>query len=433
MTSDVISRIRATARANRDASIGLLRALVAAGRGGEAAVQALAANAARASGCAIQTIAYEPASVPMIEEYAGASVIDPGERRSVLARRKGAGNGRSLIFFAHPDGEPVAGLDRWRHDPFAGAIAAGRMHGWGIADDLAGVAIMLEALRIVIASGGALAGDIILASTPSKRHARGVSALLHGGVTADAAIYLHPAESGAGMGEIKALASGQVEFRVVIAGRLPPTTEPLQTGFAHQAVNPIDKAFHLTEALRALDARRGARVHHPALHAAVGRSTNLLISHIAAGERHRLARVPLTCEIGCALAFPPPEALAAVRAEIEAALAGACSADPWLSQHPPEVVWESGVTGAETSPEGPLYRCAAASITAMTGKIPFVNAMHTASDIRNPINQKGIPTIGLGPLCGDLTQNGGVDEWVDVEDYFSAIEVAAAIILDWAG
>ena len=58
---------------------------------------------------------------------------------------------------------------------------------------------------------------------------------------------------------------------------------------------------------------------------------------------------------------------------------------------------------------------------------------HTASDIRNPIVQKGIPTVGLGPLCGDLTQNGRHDEWVDLDDYLRAIKVAARTIADWCG
>ena len=44
-----------------------------------------------------------------------------------------------------------------------------------------------------------------------------------------------------------------------------------------------------------------------------------------------------------------------------------------------------------------------------------------------------IPTVGIGPLAGDLTQAGGHDEWVDVEDYRRAIKVRAKIILDWSG
>src|SRR3546814_8482313 len=135
--------------------------------------------------------------------------------------------------------------------------------------------MMTEGLRQALADGWRPGGDIIVASTPSKQHARGVAAVLHHCYSADAALYLHPAESGVGMREIKACASGQLEFRIHIAGRLPQTSEPAHTAFAHQAINPLDKAVLIFQALRELDAKRGAQVHHPALHEAVGRSTNL--------------------------------------------------------------------------------------------------------------------------------------------------------------
>jgi acetylornithine deacetylase len=52
------------------------------------------------------------------------------------------------------------------------------------------------------------------------------------------------------MGEIKAVASGQLEFRVTIRGRQPDTTEPIHTGFSHMAINPADNAILLREAPR---------------------------------------------------------------------------------------------------------------------------------------------------------------------------------------
>lgn len=423
--------IRQTADATRDISIAFLRRLIDAARDGEDAVQAQVAAAAREAGCVVETVGYRPGEIPMVEEFAGTDAIDAGERRAVVAHRAGSGNGRTLMLFAHPDGEPVTGTNRWRIEPFAGEIVDGRIHGWGVADDLAGVAIMIEALRVVSASGLAPRGDIVAASTPSKRHARGVSALLHGGLTADAAIYLHPAESGAGMGEIKAFCSGQVEFRIVISGRQPPTTEPLQTAFAHLAENPIEKMQVVAAALRAMGERRAGKTQSPLLQAAVGRSTNLMPSFITSGERHRLARVPEHCEMGFALSFPPPERLSDITAEITEVVAQAAATDPWLAANPPRIIWDSGVTGAQTGSEHPLFAAAAAAIAAVVGKPPVVNAMHTGSDIRNPIIQKGIPTIGLGPLCGDLSQNGGVDEWVDVEDYLRAVAVVATIMVTW--
>ena len=95
--------------------------------------------------------------------------------------------------------------------------------------------------------------------------------------------------------------------------------------------------------------------------------------------------------------------------------------------------WVSGMSGAEVPLDSPLYRTVAGAIAAVTGEQPQVNPLHTASDIRNPIVQAGIPTVGLGPLAGDLTQNGLTDEWVDVEDYRRAVEVTARIIDGWCG
>lgn len=410
-----------------------LRAYIRAGKDGETAVQALFAKSAEALGCAIEASSYNPADVRMIEEFAGAAAIDPQARTSIVARCKGAGDGRSLILFAHPDGEPVTGTDRWRHDPFAGEIDGGRLYGWGVADDLSGVAAGLQALELLASLGLRPDGDVLIASTPSKRHARGVSRLMQEGMTADAALYLHPAESGAGLREIKALASGQVEFRVIIEGCPPPTTEPLQTAFGHLGVNAIDKAFVIWDALRRLDARRGEEVRHPALQGEVGRSTNIMMSHISAGDPKRLARLATRCTLGAALAFPPPEKLSDVCAQIEAAVAEAAASDPWLAENPPRIVWDSGTTGAEVPGDHPLLLAAHEAIRGVCGLDAHVNPMHTGSDIRNPMIQKGIPTIGIGPLCGDLSQNDGTDEWVDAEDHVRFVGAVAGIIAKWCG
>ncbi|MBY0322955.1 MAG: M20/M25/M40 family metallo-hydrolase [Reyranella sp.] len=413
--------------------VGFLQSLIRAQRDGEAAVQRLVADAARGLGCAVETVRYRPGDVPMVAEFAGDRAIDAGERESVVATFKGRGHGRSVIFFAHPDGEPVAGTERWKRDPFAGVIDNGRLHGWGVADDLSGVAILVQGLQAALESGRLPAGDVILASTPSKRHARGVSALLHGGLTADAAVYLHPAESGVGMREIKAFASGLLEFRITVEGRVPDTNEISHTAFAHTAVNPLDKLMLIHRALQALDTRRAASIRHPALHEAIGRSTNLLVSHMAAGSDGVYARIAPTAVLAGSMSFPPPETLEQVRTAIEAALQEAAADDAWLRDHRPRVEFVSGVTGAETPVDSPLYRTVADAIRAVTGEVPHVNPLHTSSDIRNPILQGGIPTVGLGPLGGDLTQNGLTDEWVDVEDYLRAVKVAAAVIDGWCG
>lgn len=415
-----------------DTAIGLLRELVSAQTGGEDAVQSVISDRLRAAGCTVALHRYDPAEVPVLGEFAIDTARNPERRGAVVGTLPGDPDLPSLLIFAHPDSEPVSGVERWRHDPFAGEIDGGRFYGWGVADDLAGCAAAVLAVERVAASNTPM-GRVVFASTPSKRYARGVAALLHDGLSADASLYLHPAESGVGMREIKAVASGQLEFRIEVRGRAPDTTEPGHTAFSHLAVNPIDKALVIRDALMALAEARAARIRHPLIEAEVGRATNLHISRITCGEMRRLSRIEETCTLGGALSFPPGETLDEVKAEIEEAVRRAAEADDWLREARPVITWVTGVTGAEVPAEHPLYRSAAAAVQSVVGGQPHVNPMHTASDIRNPIVEAGIPCVGLGCLGGDLSQNDRHDEWVDVADFLRMVDVTSRIVADWCG
>ncbi|WP_167766995.1 M20 family metallopeptidase [Jannaschia formosa] len=407
-----------------------MRELVAAQADGEAAVQDVISRRLQAAGCEVSAHDYDPAEVRVKGEFALDSARATERRRAIVGTLPGDPDLPSLLVFAHPDGEPVQGTKAWRHDPFAGEVEDGRLYGWGVADDLAGCAAAVLALEMAAASNVPM-GRAIFASTPSKRYARGVAALMHDGLKADASLYLHPAESGVGMREIKAVASGHIEFRVIVAGRAPDTTEPGQTAFAHLGVNPIDKALVIRDALMDLAEDRARRIRHPLIEAEVGRATNINVSRITAGEMRRLSRMAETCTLGCAVSFPPGETMDGVKAEITAAVEAAAAADPFLAEHPPEITWVTGVTGGEVPADHPLYRTAAAAVARVTGEAPHVNPMHTSSDIRNPIVEAGIPCVGLGCLGGDLSQNDRHDEWIDVADFQRMVAVTTAIVTDW--
>ena len=416
---------------NKEKHIAFLQELIRAQKGGEEAVQAVVARKMKALGCEVETLRIKPTSLEFKYQFADVNVIPDKERISVVGNYPGSGNGRSLLLFAHPDSEDVRGVERWTHDPFAGEIESGRIYGWGVADDLAGVAIMVQALSAILENGHAPEGDVVLCSTPAKKNAQGVIALLSRGYAADASIYLHPAESGVGMREIKAIASGLLQFRITIRGQVPNTTEPGKTAFAHLGVNPILKAGMIIQALRKLDEARGEKVLHSALEEKVGRSTNLLISYISSGSPTGLTQVPEECTIGASLTFPPGEELKAVMKEIEDCVAGVVKDDSWLKEHPPVLEWIFGSQGVEVPVEHPLYQTVSSAIKEVTGEDPYVNPLHSASDIRNPNLFAGIHTVGYGPLGGDLSQNGNHDEWVDVADYIRAIKITAKAILEW--
>lgn len=424
-------RLVAAAEKMEEETIALLRSLVRAAEADEEAIQSIVEQELVALGCVVERVVYDPTAVPMVEEFAGESNIDPHERQTIVATYKGKAGGSDLLLFAHPDNEPTDTASDWSRPPFEGIVENGRFYGWGVADDLAGLVAMISSLKLLVSEGQAISGNLVLASTPSKRHARGISDLLHRGYGADGAIYLHPAESGAGMAEVKAYSSGQLEFRIDIAGSEPDTTEPHQTGFAHLGQNAIEKAIAIIDALKAFDAERGEKVQHPLPQKAVGRSTNLMVSHIRAGQQDLLSRMPELCSVGAAMSFPPSEKIDDLKSAIKNVVASAAAQDAFLKDNPPRIVWLAGVSGAEAGEDSRLWSTVSGAIEEIAQVTPFINAMHTSSDIRNPMVQKGIPTLAFGPLCGDLTQTGRTDEWVDVADMTRFIAATALVIANW--
>jgi acetylornithine deacetylase len=420
--------------ANRSHHLEFLRNLIAASANGEEAVQAMVAQRFEELGTEVQTLRLLPTQLDMNQEFAADETIDRVERISVVGKLEGTGGGRSLLFFGHPDGEPQTeeALAGWTRDPFAAEVENGRIYGWGIADDLAGVAIMAEALDAVLTSMGRPAGDIYLGSTPAKKNARGILALLNEGYHADASVYLHPAESEAGLNDIKSITSGMLQFRITVVGQPPDTKEPGQTAFTHLSISAVDKATLLLAALKQLDQERAGRVFHPLLNEAVGRSTNLLVSNMTCGNGGSFTQIPVECVIGVSITFPPNEQLNDVQEEITAAVASAAGQDSWLATNQPSIEWLFGTQGVEVPEDHPLYQATFEAIRLVTGVAPVINPLHSASDIRNPMLFRGIPSIGLGPLAGDLTQAGGFDEWVDAEDYLQAVKVCAKLIADWS-
>ena len=398
---------------------------------GEAAVQSLIAKTMKRSGCEVEFYDYLPSEVPVKGEFF-IEKADNVQRRSVLiATAKGDPNLPSLLIFAHPDCEPVKNFEKWSSHPFSAVSNNGKLFGWGVADDLAGCACAVAAVKVTLERKRASLGDVIFASTPSKSYARGVASILHRGLTADASLYLHPAESGQGMCEIKAVASGQLEFSITVIGSAPDTTEPGHTAFSHLGVNPIDKAIKVIGALYQLNEARNLRITHEKIKKVVGRSTNLHISNITSNDEDRLSRLNEICTFGGAISFPPGEDLSQVKEEIENTVEKVAENDEWLKINRPKISWISGVTGAEVDENSLFYQIVSSATKNITGKTPDVNPMHTSSDIRNPIVEANIPCVGLGCLGGNLSQNNKIDEWIDINDFYRMVEVTSEIIERW--
>ena len=410
-----------------------LRDLVSLQKEGELAIQAYTQDVLERAGLSTKYLDYTPSKVAVKGEFSAYNEALEIPRRALVCKTNGDPEYPSLLIFAHPDSEPFDGSESWSSEPFTPNEKKGKLYGWGVADDLAGCACAISAIQHVIQNKTDKFGNVIFASTPSKSFARGVSAVLHDGTIADASLYLHPAESGYGLNEIKAIASGQLEFTLVIYGRHPETKEPGHTAFSHLAVNPIEIAYLYIDALSQLNHFRNKRIFHNMIHSEVGRSTNIHISRIISNEEEKLSRINQICTLGGAVSFPPNETIEDTMNEIEAAVKKVTAGDPWLLQNPPKLNWLSGVTGGEVDVSSPFYKVVSASVKEVTSKQPHVNPMHTSSDIKNPIVEADIPCLGLGCLGGNLTQNNQVNEWIDIADFSNMVAVTKKIIEGWCG
>jgi acetylornithine deacetylase len=383
-------------------------------------------------GCDTRIFQLAPLSIQLNKEFTNQEVIDVKQRTHVIGIKRGNGSGKSLILAAHPDGDSV-NIDGWKRPPHEGQITNGKMYGWAVADDLAGICIMLAALDTINKAGLRLLGDLYLFSATAKRNALGLAVLLKEGYSADAALYIHPAESELGLKEIKTLTSGLLKFRIKVKGKKPDKTEFVQVTFHHLGINPIDKALYLIDSLKKFDQERRKKVKFKPLEESVGRSTNLLVTYIEAGKSDNLTDLPPECIIGFGLTYPPTEDIENVIEKVEAALKEAVVADEWLSKNPPELKWIQGTQGIETPLDHPLVETVVNSIKEVTGETPFSNPLYSKSDIRTPIIISGIPVVGFGPLAGNLATTGGKNEWVDIRDYINSIKICVKVILDWCG
>ncbi len=367
---------------------------------------------------------------PSAEEMTGKPLVPPGlgfeGRPQLVARFKGTGGGKSLLFNGHIDAVSVEPIDRWTSNPFEAEVRDGNLYGRGSCDMKGGIAAMTLAAEVLAEGDVELAGDLIVATnTDEESSGAGSSAIVARGIEADAGIVTEAT------GFDVWVACRGSEYGVVTVPGRPGHAEVFQRSWRDGgAVNAIEKAAVVIEAMQKLRSEwsNNTGLEHPYLS-----RPDLLPTMASAGDWP--VTYPASCELTCAVLYLPSQADergfgSIVRREVEEWILRETARDGWLADNPPRFEWwPNGVMPMEIAEDDPIVAAMleAGRDVGQPGKLFGLDSWYDGATFTH---FAGIPSIAYGPR-GFPKEPGGpsiahtIDEHVPVDDLVQCAQALA--------
>ncbi len=348
-----------------------------------------------------EDVADHPLSPPDAFSFAG--------RPQLVARLRGAGGGRSVMFNGHIDVVPASRTDGWEHDPFAAVVRDGEISGRGACDMKGGIAAMTIAAE-ALARTGALAGDLIVCTnTEEESSGLGALACTRHGVRADFTMVAEPS----GL-EVWPACRGSAYATVTIPGRAGHGEQAQRHWRDGGAVNAIEKARHLLAGVDHLNAewRSRADLQHPLL------DLPALVPARLTADSGWDVMLPDRAQLTLAALVLPRQAdpdgwTRSVRQEIEDHLTRWCAADSWLAEHPPGFDWYAEFNPSET-PAGTDSVQALLGANGALGLPSSLGGLGSWYDGATFALETGSPALMYGPSHIDWAHQ--VGEHVSIDD-----------------
>jgi acetylornithine deacetylase len=354
-----------------------------------------------------EKVSKHPAYVEVPWSYEG--------RPNVVGTLKGNG-GRSIILTGHIDVVSAEPVSAWKYDPWSAILDGNRLYGRGSFDMKAGLCANIFAVKSLIDAGIRPKGDVLVASTVEEEAGGGggVLSCLMEGYTADALMTTEP------ISKIAICHPGILYFRIKVKGRT------IHAARAHLGINAIGKMLKIYEAIDKLDVARAERLRFPMFERDSGRSCNINIGTLKAGDW--VSTVPGTAEMECRMSFVQGETEAQVKAEVENTVAEVAENDEWLKDNPPEVEWFGWHADPWTQDEDHEFVKIVKNNSEEVMGAPIEVVGKPAGMDTRFAQYFNMPALSFGPQGGNIH---GIDEYVEIDSVLKVAKIVALTILDW--
>jgi acetylornithine deacetylase len=283
----------------------------------------------------------------------------------------------------------------------------------------AGLTANVYAVQILQLIGFLPAADVLLESVIGEESGgAGTLTTIVKGFKADAAVITEPTRL-----HLCPVQSGALSFRVKVSGKA------IHACMKPHGVSAIEKFYVVLRSVQELERRRHIEYKNP-LYEDPNNIAPVNFGTLHAGDWP--STVPDALAVEGRFGVLPGESTEAARSAMAAAVTQAAAGDTWLKEHPPTLEWFEGqFESGQTPLDSPIVKTVTECHAKAFGKSPTVQGVTYGSDLRLFTNHGNVPAVLYGP--GDIMKAHTVDEYVELEEVFSATKVLAWIITQWCG
>jgi acetylornithine deacetylase len=320
----------------------------------------------------------------------------------------------AFAMFSHIDTHSIE--EGWSTNPFEPKLVGNKLYGLGTADDKAGVAAMLVAAKALSSTGGTL--PVVMSLHGKGGGGRGSLPVFERLSKKDhkigAVLYVHPAETGNGLVDIKNSVQGIADLQLHMTGWRGEALEigSIDSAEWNKGGSAVDRCLELLDHLKKT----------------VFKDVLVNIGIIKGGDR--IGSVADDVTVTFRLKFIDDHTWKVLVTDANKVIAEFVKSNSTATN---TYKAELKSVGYMTNPgaadwEAPESKVLRNAIGDVTGVSPSAYPNHYAGDIRYPIRMLDVPAYGIGSIGGNFYLP---NEWVDIDDLVRLVAVLIQTMNGW--